>query len=76
VGKVADVISRLGQILDPLSLNSDGEDGNKSCHQQREDGGMCAAKALHRFLFYAAGGQKVPRHQDCDKIQSYNLGNL
>jgi hypothetical protein len=40
MGKVADVIGGLGQILDPFglcSLSGKAADGNASCHEQRED---------------------------------------
>jgi hypothetical protein len=41
-------------------LSNSGEDKDASCHEQRKDSGMCAAKALHRFLLYGVGGEKVP----------------
>ena len=61
VGKVADVICGLRQVLNLFSLNSNGGNGNASCHKQQEDSEMCAAKALHRFLLYGYSAREVPQ---------------
>jgi hypothetical protein len=65
VGKVADVIGGFGQVLNPLGLYGlarKAKDGNASCHEQREDGGICAAKDFHRFLLYGTCGAAAARY--------------